>query len=122
VGVGGIIFFGTGDLDKTVSFYENTLGFTPWLDQLDCRILRRGNLLLGFCRRPQVDVAGIITVLAEDRAGVDALYEKLSDVAESEPREVSRYRIYRFFARDPEGRHVECQAFLDPLPPLPHLD
>jgi histidyl-tRNA synthetase len=35
--------------------------------------------------------------------------------AVSSPRENSKYRIYHFYARDPEGRSIEFQSFLHPI-------
>jgi hypothetical protein len=46
------------------------------------------------------------------------MYRKLADRAEHAPRENPQYRIYNFFARDPEGRLIEFQTFLHELPPL----
>ncbi len=39
------------------------------------------------------------------------MYEKLRPVAEHAPQDNERYRIYHFYARDPEGRRIECQHF-----------
>jgi hypothetical protein len=33
------------------------------------------------------------------------------------PKTNERYRIYHFFGKDPEGRNIECQAFLHPVQP-----
>jgi hypothetical protein len=35
--------------------------------------------------------------------------------ADGPPRVNDRYQIYQFFAKDPEGRQLEFQAFLHPL-------
>ena len=43
---------------------------------------------------------------------VDEMYRRLMDVADAEPRYNERYRIYQFFAKNPEGRNLEFQAFL----------
>ena len=44
---------------------------------------------------------------------VDEEYEKFKDVAEGAPEVNEKYRIYHFFFRDPEGRMLEAQRFLD---------
>jgi len=46
------------------------------------------------------------------------MYAKFKDVATTEPRENTKYRIYNFFGRDPEGRAIEFQCFLHPLPEI----
>ena len=112
----GLTFFKTEHLDRTQAFYTD-LGMTTWLDQGDCMILRHGNLLLGFCAREGVDSQGTITFFYDTREEVDALYRQLGSVAAGAPRENERYRIYHFFAQDPDGRTLEFQSFLHPLPP-----
>ena len=49
------------------------------------------------------------------RGHVDEMYRRLMDVADAEPRYNERYRIYQFYAKDPEGRNLKFQAFLHPL-------
>jgi nitroreductase len=48
------------------------------------------------------------------------MHAELADLAEGEPKRNDRYDIYHFYARDPEGRSIEFQAFEHPLEP--HLD
>lgn len=43
------------------------------------------------------------------------MHGKLEDIADGKPRHNERYQIYQFFAKDPEGRNLEFQAFLHPL-------
>jgi nitroreductase len=88
-----------------------------WLDQGDCAVMQHGNLLLGFCERPGEPLEGIITIFYETREEVDAAYQALQDLAEGPPKENEAYHIYHFFARDPEGRQLEFQAFLHNLQP-----
>ena len=45
------------------------------------------------------------------------MHQRLTGYAEHPPRENPDYRIYHFFARDPEGRSLEFQSFLHELPP-----
>ena len=44
---------------------------------------------------------------------MDAAYAKYADIAEAEPQVNEKYNIYHFFLRDPEGRKLEIQRFLD---------
>ncbi|MCP4583897.1 MAG: VOC family protein [candidate division Zixibacteria bacterium] len=107
----GIVFFKTKMLDKLREFYLNEIGCELWLDQGDCLIFKHGNLLLGFCDREEVDRGGIITFFYDSQAFVDRMYEKFEASAEARPIMNEKYRIYNFFARDPEGRQLEFQWF-----------
>jgi hypothetical protein len=115
----GIVFYRTDQRTRVVEFYRNRLGFEGWLKQdAGCRILRRDNLLLGFCSAENPDTDGIVTVVVDDRDAVDELYESLEDVARAPPRKNDEFRIYQFFADDPDSRTVEIQTFLHPTPPI----
>jgi len=109
----GIVFLGTVKLGEVVDFYTSRFGMEIWLRQEDCTLLRFDNLTLGFCQRKRADTQGIITFWYDTKDEVDAMYSKLEDLAEDAPRENPKYRIYHFFLRDPEGRVVEVQKFLD---------
>ncbi len=111
----GIIFLATQDLEKMRDFYISEVGCELWLDQGSCLIFRYGNLLLGFCQGNDPDLGGTITFFYPEKTGVDRMYEKFKDRAQSPPRENSKYRIYHFYTQDPEGRAVEFQCFLHPL-------
>jgi hypothetical protein len=113
----GIIFFKTNDLQGMKSFYLDEVGCTLWLDQGDCLIFRHGNLLLGFVQRPGVDREGMITFFYEKKREVDRFFEKFKERAKGPPRMNEKYRIYHFFAEDPEGRALEFQFFDHELPP-----
>lgn len=54
-----------------------------------------------------------------DRETVDDAHDRLGEAAVEEPHENVQYDIYQFFAEDPDGRTVECQAFLDEGVSLP---
>jgi catechol 2,3-dioxygenase-like lactoylglutathione lyase family enzyme len=115
----GIVFFRTANRDRVVEFYTGRLGFEVWLEQdAGCTILRRSNLLVGFCEADQSETDGIVTVAVDDREGVDALYGELDDIAREAPAENEAFDIYQFFAEDPDGRAVEVQTFLHPTPPV----
>lgn len=98
-------------------FYMTTLNMSVWLDQGDCIILNHGNLLLGFCEHDEVDKDGMITFFYRTKEEVDQVYSKLAGGSLQEPAENEKYRIYQFFARDPEDRMLEFQSFLHPLNP-----
>ncbi len=109
----GIVFLSTRALDETVRFYTTRMGMDVWVEQEGCTILRKDGFALGFCQRDDADVCGILTFLCATDEEVDGRFEELEDVAEGPPRVNERYRIYHFFLRDPEGRRIEVQRFLD---------
>lgn len=107
----GIVFMRTGAINDIKSFYTDILGCEEWLDQGDCIILRHGNLLLGFCERDSIDTHGMITFFFDRKEQVDVIYSEIKGIAVSAPRMNDKYRIYQFFAKDPEGRDLEFQYF-----------
>jgi hypothetical protein len=107
----GVVFFNTLILDELTSFYTERVGAELWMDQTDCRILRHGKFLFGFCQRDAADTCGILTFVYPDRAGVDRMFEVFGAEALDVPQANPRYPIYNFFARDPEGRMIEFQMF-----------
>jgi hypothetical protein len=129
----GIVFYQTDSLDDVASFYRDRVGMGLWLDQGVCRILRHGNMLLGFCSRTEretgsgasdsaglnrngcADTTGVITFFFPRTDDVDRAYRELADVAVSEPRHNERIGIYHFYAKDPEGRDIEFQCFEHPI-------
>jgi nitroreductase len=114
----GIVFLKTRNLQGMIDFYVNRAGMTVWLTQAECVILKHGNLLLGFCERDEVDLSGVFTIFYESREEVDRAYTEFEDVAKGEPCINDRYQIYHFYARDPEDRVIEFQAFLHPCEPF----
>jgi hypothetical protein len=116
--MGGIIFFKTRTLQEIQEFYTSELGMKVWLKQKDCTILQHGNLLVGFCQRKSLDTEGMITLVYDSKSEVDSMYERLKNRAIDLPRENQKYKIYQFFAEDPEGRALEFQYFLDSVPPI----
>ena len=115
---GGIVFLRTAQFEEVKSFYLDRVGMTVWVEQPDISILRFGNLLIGFCDHPAGEIEGVLTFFYDSREKVDAMYAKFKDVATTEPRENTKYRIYNFFGTDPEGRTIEFQCFLHELPPI----
>jgi hypothetical protein len=112
----GIVFFRTEDEARVVEFYRERVGARTWLEQDGCTILRHGEFRFGFCERETTEDCGILTFYYDDRERVDAVYDRLADVARGPPEENERYDVYQFFADDPDGRTVEFQTFLHPLP------
>ena len=109
----GIVFHATEAHDEVVDFYTDVFDAEVRLEQPDCTILDYDGFLFGFCDRDHTDDCGILTFVFPDRAGVDAAHERLGDAVVDEPRENETYDIYQCFAVDPDGRTVECQAFLN---------
>ncbi|MFC6835714.1 VOC family protein [Halomarina ordinaria] len=111
----GLVFFRTAALDSIVAFYTEVVGARVWHEQPDCTILEHeaGGHVVGFCASDdgRAETCGTLTFVHDDRAGVDAAYERLADRADGQPRYDERYDIYQFFAEDPEGRTVEVQTF-----------
>jgi hypothetical protein len=60
----------------------------------------------------------VITFFSETRDYVDMMYDILQDIATTTPAENLTYRIYQFYATDPEGRTLEFQSFLHDLKPI----
>jgi catechol 2,3-dioxygenase-like lactoylglutathione lyase family enzyme len=109
----GIVFLSTEILPEIIEFYTTRLGMKVWIEQEDCTILQYDNLSIGFCQRQKANTEGIITFWYETSEEVDQRYKDLADLAEGPPVENQKYRIYHFFLRDPEGRRLEVQRFLD---------
>jgi hypothetical protein len=112
---GGIVFMNTAKLEEMKSFYIDRIGCEMWIDQGSCAILKYGNLLIGFCQSGKPDLDTLITLFYESKKDVDQMYADFEDAASSVPEENLKYRIYHFYARDPEGRSIEFQTFLHPI-------
>ena len=115
LGKSGIVFYTTEKLLDMKTFYINEIGCRLWLDQGDCLIFQFGNMLLGFHSSESADLEGLITFFYERREDVDRMYNHMKAVAVAPPKENTRYGIYHFFARDPEGRTIEFQHFMHPI-------
>ncbi len=113
----GIVFLKTRDLERIVAFYTEEVGMRRWLEQPEITILRHDNLLVGFQEGERVDTDALLTFFYPTREEVDAMHDRLRATATSAPKETVRYRIYNFYARDPDGRAIEFQCFLHELPP-----
>ncbi len=118
----GIVFFKTAKYIEIKDFYGGFLGLEIWLDQGGCIIYRSGNQLLGFCDGEFSEIAGTITLFYSTRTEVDECYTRWAGIAKGAPLYNERYRIYHFWAQDPEGRSLEFQSFAHPLMPWQALD
>ena len=90
-----------------------------WLAQEGIEILRHENMLIGFQEKDEADTDALLTFYYPHRSDVDRAYAEFEDAALHPPRERPQFRIYNFFARDPEGRMIEFQTFLHELPAGP---
>lgn len=117
---GFIQFLPTPDLSGTARFYETVIGLELKVDQGSCRIYRvSSNGFLGFCQNPVTppDHDGVIlTFVLDDVDGAHARFTAAGLQTDGPPRENPRYRIYHFFARDPNGYRLEVQRFLHAFP------
>lgn len=113
----GLIFLKTRKLDEISNFYIEKIGAKKWISQPDIEILRHDNLLFGFHQQNESDLGVLLTFFFETKEEVNSMYQVLKGVTTSEPKENSKYKIYNFFAKDPEGRNIEFQTFLHKLPP-----
>lgn len=118
-----ITFLPTLDLDRTASFYRDQVGWPEVLDQGSCRIFRIVNgAYIGFCQSetPAAEPNRIvITLVADD---VDATYARWSAAevpTDGTPRENPVFRIYHFYAQDPNGYRLEVQRFLHSFDEVP---
>jgi catechol 2,3-dioxygenase-like lactoylglutathione lyase family enzyme len=116
-----VTFIYTRDLKTSVRFYAETLGLELVLDQGACRIFRvAGEAFLGVCTNPARAVVPEGFTLTFVTPEVDAWHDRLAAkgvAIEGPPRETPAFRIYNFFARDPDGYRIEFQRFLDPAWP-----
>jgi catechol 2,3-dioxygenase-like lactoylglutathione lyase family enzyme len=113
-----IPFYPVQDLSATRDFYQRELGLELERDEARCLIFRAAGGYLGFClhdgARPSHE--GLtLSLVAPD---VDTVYQRLRSLGveiELSPRRNEHYRIYHFFARDPDGYRLEVRHFIEPL-------
>lgn len=113
-----ITFIYVSDLEQAARFYGNVIGLKQVLDQGGCLIFQvTPTSFLGACTlRPEnVGVAGaLVTFVTED---VDLWHERLVAAGATiltEPAHNDTFKIYNFFAEDPDGNRFEVQRFDDP--------
>ncbi len=114
-----ITFFYTHNLNASIKFYEEMLGFELWLDQGTCRIYTiSGSGYLGLCQASEISTpsadkqSSIIFTLVTQQ--VDEWFEYLKERGikfEKPPTLNEKYNIYHCFLRDPSGYLIEIQRF-----------
>ena len=112
----------TEQLENITEFYLSRVGMRRWLHQPGIEILSKGSFIVGFQAKERTDRDGLLTFVYESRREVDAAYERLKDVALAPPKQTEQYRIYNFFAMDPDDRRIEFQVFEHELPERPIFD
>ena len=114
----GLIFLKCKDLAIMKKFYMNIVEMKVWLEQPQICILRHDNFLIGFHEAGEIDDGCLLTFYYDTNEEVDEMYLKLKETASFSPRVNKKYNIYHFFAKDPEGRNIEFQRFLDKVEKL----
>lgn len=113
-----ITFIYVCDLERSDSFYRETLGLTLATEQPTCRIYRvTSSAFLGICARrdDQVGQDGVtITLVRDDIDEFCGLLESQGVILERPPVHNERFSIYHAFFRDPDGYLIEVQRFDDP--------
>ena len=112
-----ITFFYTQDGAKTWAFYEQVVGLPLVLDQGGCRIYRvAGDAYVGFCERTGArPTDGTLFTLVTGEVDAWAEHFKANGVELLKaPQHNAEYKIYHFFAKDPNGYLIEVQKFDDP--------
>ena len=116
-----VTFLYVRDLEASAAFYAGVMGLEQVLDQGACRIFRvAGEAFLGICTATKDATAPEGVTYTFVTPEVDAWHDRLADhgaTVEAPPRENEGFRIYNFFARDPDGYRLEFQRFLDPTWP-----
>lgn len=110
--MGGLAVFQTEARSEVVDFYRERVGAEVWLEQPGRTILGFDGFRFGFVDRAPAEVEGTLTFIRPHRSGVDQLHDALADVATSAPTRTRTQAVYRFYARDPEGRSLAVQTFL----------
>ena len=114
-----LVFVYSEEPARSIAFYRDVLGLEEVLDQDgQCRIFRvAGEAFLGICKtRPGRSVTedGVVISFVTDE--VDAWYQRLRDRGAAvlgPPSESETFKVYSFFAHDPDGHTIEFQRFLN---------
>jgi catechol 2,3-dioxygenase-like lactoylglutathione lyase family enzyme len=114
----GIVFLRTKNLEEITEFYKDKLDMKTWVEQPDIEILQHENFLIGFHQQDESDCDSLLTFFYSTTEEVDIMYGELREHATTEPKINGKYKIYNFFAKDPEGRTIEVQCFLHKLKPI----
>ena len=111
----GITFLKVEDIQRSHTFYGEGLGLEMVIDQGQCRIYRlTESSYVGVCERPESGSSNVVvTIVTDDVADWHDRFVTAGAETDGEPRENSEYRIYHFFATDPDGHVLEVQRFWD---------
>lgn len=112
---GGIVFYQTTQLEVLHKFYTEKAGAKLFLDQGGCKIYQFGNMLFGFCQRDRIETGALLTFFYPTKELVDEMYRRIKERADAAPVDNPNYRIYHFYATDPDGRAIEFQYFWDDI-------
>ena len=114
-----LVFVYSEDPTRSIAFYRDVLGLEEVLDQDgQCRIFRvAGAAYFGICKaRPGRSVTKDGVVLSFVTDAVDGWHEHLQEKGAEvlgPPKESAVFKVYGFFARDPDGHLIEFQRFLN---------
>jgi catechol 2,3-dioxygenase-like lactoylglutathione lyase family enzyme len=113
-----IPFYPVHDLAATRDFYQREVGLELERDEARCLIFRAAGGYLGFCLFDGALPSHEGLTLSLVAPDVDTVYQRLRSLGvetELSPRRNEHYRIYHFFARDPDGYRLEVRRFIEPL-------
>ncbi len=110
-----ITFLRVADIERSHAFYADGLGLVLVLDQGGCRIYQLTDAAyLGVCEREDSGSSNVIvTIVTQDVAGWYERFTSAGADVDGLPRDNPDYRIYHFFATDPDGHLIEVQRFWD---------
>ncbi len=110
-----ITFLKVADLEASSAFYGDGLRLTMVLDQGGCRIFAlTDSAFLGVCERPGEAASNVmVTFVSEDVIGWHERFVAAGAAVDGPPRDNADYRIFHFFATDPDGHTLEVQRFWD---------
>ena len=118
-----ITFLQTEDLQKTTEFYTEIMKCPIIVDQGQCKIFQiTKESYIGFCSHEflENEQKGIcFTFVCNSKEEVDEWYQILKEKnvkVKEPPKENEKFKIYNFFANDPNGLLIEVQYFLHPFP------
>ncbi|MHA1154893.1 MAG: VOC family protein [Candidatus Heimdallarchaeota archaeon] len=119
-----ITFLETDNLEATTKFYTSIMKCKLVVDQGLCRIFAISkSAFIGFCSHEFLDKdknTVCLTFVCTSKEEVDEWYNHLvanKIETKAPPKENAKFKIYNFFAKDPNGIVIEVQYFLHPFPP-----
>lgn len=114
-----LTFACTGDLARSVGFYQGVLGLEPVLELSSAVLFRvTGEAYFGVTVRPPCPGGTIQEFVVENRDCVDEWYRHLTRVGtptDEPPRTFAGVGAYGFFTEDPDGNRLEFLCFDNPV-------